>query len=518
MSIPRNQAANHAVEWINNLTLTGDFSGQPFTLRPWQENKIIRPLFGTLGKDGKRAINTSVWLLCRKQGKSQLAAGVLLYALCNFPPGQQIYSVGRDRAQASEIFNLAKQMCEQDPELMQIYGIEIIDSQKRIVIPSRHSFYAALSKEHKGSKLGKNPSLILIDEAQNADHNIVSALTTGQASRINNPPLTIWIMTGGDRKDGIGYEVSEHAKKLESGVVTDSSWHTALWYAKEEEEDQWDQPSLWKRVIPALGDFVSETFYKNEAIKAHHLPRLQSDFKKFYLNLWQSPNSSWLHDSDWMKNDAEPLGCDEFILGLDLASVNDTSSAVLFGKNKEGTFDVIPFIWVCQRQILECTEVQASYPIWAKQGFLRVTPGDCQDQERILADLIDICGTYNVTKIGLDRWGTQYFGPKILDELPEVDIQAVSQGMRDISEPLKQIERLCLGKQLRHGGHPVMRFQCSNARIIRDHSQNIRLDKRNGETMDSMQALAMAVARFDFSGLIESSKKSVYENRGMFIL
>lgn len=518
MRPPKNKAADHAVDFINNLTLTGDFSGQQFLLRRWQEDKIIRPLFGTLDKSGRRSITKSCWLLPRKQGKSSLAAAVLIYALINFPPGQQIYSVGRDRGQAAEIFNLAQQMLRQDPELMEAFGIEILDSTKRITIPSRHSFYAALSKEHKGNKLGKNPSLLLFDEAQDLDEKMHAALTTGMASRTKNPPLIIYIMTGGERKNGLAWEISEEAKKIDQGIIEAPNFHTALWYAKDEEEDQWDDPKLWRRVIPALGDFCSEKFFEDEAERARRLSRLQADFKRFYLNITQSPSTAWIHDSDWMKNAEPPIGCTEMILGFDGASVNDTSSAVLFGKNKEGTYDVIPTIWVCQRQIDERNEAKSDYPQWQKDGYLEVTPGEAQDQEQIFADILELCSKYPVRKIALDRYGMQWMGPKLMNALPEIDIRAVSQGIVSISEPLKQIEKLALNGKLRHGGHPVMRWQNTNAKVYRDHSGNIRIDKRDAEPQDSIQALGCAASLYDFTELAEESSKSCYEDRGIFVL
>ncbi len=47
--------------------------------------------------------------------------------------------------------------------------------------------------------------------------------------------------------------------------------------------------------------------------------------------------------------------------------------------------------------------------------------------------------------------------------IPDIEILAVDQSMRFISEPVKQMERLILNKQCRHGGHPVMRWMASNA-------------------------------------------------------
>ncbi len=108
MRIPHNKNADHAVRFKNNLTHTGDFSGQPFNLRPWREN-IVRLIFGT--RDRKTQLRTFqrvFVLLPTGNGKTELYAAILLFCLFTFPPGQQIYSAALDVEQASLIFKAAR--------------------------------------------------------------------------------------------------------------------------------------------------------------------------------------------------------------------------------------------------------------------------------------------------------------------------------------------------------------------------------------------------------------------------
>ncbi len=415
MRPPRNSAANHAVEFISNLTLTGDFSGQTFALRPWQEG-IIRRLFGTLNRHGKRVIRKSCWLLPRKVGKSQLAAACLIYCLCTFPPGQQIYSVARDRAQASEIFKIAAQMLRQDPELMEAFGIEIVDSQSRIVIPAKHSFFAAVSREHRGNKLGKNPSVIFFDEAQELDEKMHAAMITGMQSR--SEPLIIYCMTGGEKREGIGYEMAEYGKKVEAGVITDPGFLPVLYYAKDEEEEHWDQEWLWKRVIPAIGDFISLDYIREMAEQAKHLPRLQADFKRFLPEPMAEsvPLLDQRHRLDGKRQ--ETTWMRQLCSGSRRCQRERHVFAGLICRNLDGSYDIKPYIWVCERQVRERSTDEASYPLWHREGHLRVTPGECQSQPHILADIRDIFQKHHITRLGVDAWGMQWLGPTLLDEFP----------------------------------------------------------------------------------------------------
>ena len=76
------EKAKRTVDFINCLKHTkGKWRGQPFELLPWQE-AIIRDVFGTVKENGYRQYNTAYVEIPKKNGKSELAAGVALYMTC----------------------------------------------------------------------------------------------------------------------------------------------------------------------------------------------------------------------------------------------------------------------------------------------------------------------------------------------------------------------------------------------------------------------------------------------------
>ena len=95
------ERADHAVNFIQSLKHTkGVWAGQPFLLFDWQE-KIIRDLFGTIKANGYRQFNTAFVEICKKAGKSELAAAVALYMLAgDGEEGAEIYGCANDRQQA----------------------------------------------------------------------------------------------------------------------------------------------------------------------------------------------------------------------------------------------------------------------------------------------------------------------------------------------------------------------------------------------------------------------------------
>src|ERR1035437_1158342 len=87
----------------------GEWSGKLFQLQDWQEDKILRPLFGTVWADGTRCFRKAYISTARKNGKTELGAGIALYMLtADGEQGAEIYSCAGDKEQASLVFNAAK--------------------------------------------------------------------------------------------------------------------------------------------------------------------------------------------------------------------------------------------------------------------------------------------------------------------------------------------------------------------------------------------------------------------------
>ena len=113
------ETAQKAASFINALKhSTGEFAGKNFQLMPWQQKRIIEPLFGTLRPDGTRQYRTCYVEVPRKNGKTELGAAIALYLLFNDnEPGAQVYSAAGDRQQASLDFNAASPMIRQQATL-----------------------------------------------------------------------------------------------------------------------------------------------------------------------------------------------------------------------------------------------------------------------------------------------------------------------------------------------------------------------------------------------------------------
>jgi phage terminase large subunit-like protein len=128
----------------------GEFAGKPLDLLDWQWQHIVGPLYGWKRPNGRRRFRrASVWV-AKKNGKSTLAAGLILYGLvADGEAGAEVYGAAADRNQAGIIFNEVAAMVRQSPALEK--RLDVNKTIHRVVFQEANSFYQVLSKDSRKS-------------------------------------------------------------------------------------------------------------------------------------------------------------------------------------------------------------------------------------------------------------------------------------------------------------------------------------------------------------------------------
>lgn len=485
-------AADRAIRLIGQLTHTkGPFGGQPFNLRPWQQD-ILRRLF-TTRKDGLRQYRTMLLMLPRKNGKSELAAALAIYFLLfDGEIGAEVYSAAADKDQAALVFNVAAQMIRNDPELDA--ECEIVDSQKRIVHRKSGSFYRAISAEAY-SKHGFNASVVIYDELHAApNRELWDVLSTSQGAR--SQPMMIAITTAGYDRHSILWELYAHAKKVADKPALDPTFLPILYEAPTDAD--WTDERVWKKANPALGDFRSLEEMRTAAARAQAIPAQENAFRRLYLNQWTEQADRWISLALWdacvvSRMDLAGRRC---FVGLDLSSTRDLTALVAVFPDDDGFFDVLPVFFVPKDNMAErVRRDRVPYDQWMKDGYLIATPGNVVDYEAVRMKLHEWSATYDVRVIAYDPWNAT----DLITRLTDVDgykCEPMRQGFASLAAPTKELEKAVVSKKLRHDGHPILRWNLGNASVEQDAAGNIKLDKsRSSEKVDGIAALVMAVDR-----------------------
>jgi phage terminase large subunit-like protein len=501
----------------------GKYAKKRFQLRPWQR-QIISDLFGTLRSDGLRQYHTAYVSIGKKNGKTEIAAGIALFGLtCDNEPGVEVYSAASTRDQASIAFRVAAQMVRNDEVLSDM--CRIIDSTKTILLRDDPScFYKAISAD-AGTQDGINPHFVIFDELhRQRTRDLWDVLKFGGDTRAQ--PLLFAITTAGVYGESpVCEEQHGYADSILRGVFKDPTFYPVIyrlgekddWTVEGEPATETREATGWYKANPALGDFLPILRVREAFEKALKMPTEQASFRRLRLNEWSQQETRWIDLHQWDEggqpfnpNDLVGLSC---YGGLDLSTTRDITALTLLFQREDEIF-VLPIFWLPEDGLRERSIAdRVPYDLWAKQGLIRLTPGNIVDYSFIRKTINDLSDIYEIREIGHDPWNaTQVTLDLTADGVKMVPVR---QGFITMSAPAKEFERLIAGRKLRHGGHPVLRWMADCVSISQDASGNIKPSKpdraRSPKRIDGIVAIINAIARFT----AEERFQSIYKTRGI---
>ena len=214
--------------------------------------------------------------------------------------------------------------------------------------------------------------------------------------------------------------------------------------------------------------------------------------------------------------DIEKLNGRTCYAGLDLSSTTDLTALALVFIDDDGMLDVLVHFWIPGDTAVEREKRdRVPYRAWAKEGLITLTEGNVIDYKYIQHTLEQLREKYDIAEVAFDRWGAT----KLVQDLTDAGFLMVpfGQGFGSMSPPTKELMNLVLSKKIRHGGNPVLRWNCDNLVVRTDPAGNIKPDKeKSTQKIDGMVGLIMAIDRASrHSKLVDTS---IYEDQGMVTL
>ncbi len=493
--------------------------GKPhFLLLKWQI-EILTTVFGTVNDAGLRIIRRVYVEICKKNGKSELAAGIALYMLiADNEPGAEIYSAATTREQAAIVFKTAAAMVLASPMLSR--KLKVIRSTKTIVRrDDPDSFYRAISADG-GAQDGINPHCVIIDELHRwktaAAFELLDVLTKGTVAR--EQPLVFEITTSGSTEDEspLCWAEHEYTLMMQDGSIQDPSFRGWIWAAGP--DDDWTSPVTWAKANPSLetnGGFLKLEVIKSECDKAINQPRRQAAFKRYHLGQWLTTEAQWMDPMIWAENLGElrELAARPCYLGLDLSSVEDLTSLVLLFPDSDGTFDIKAFFWMAKEQVRKRQLAdRVPYATWIKDGWIEACEGEVIDLKYIKKRIAWACERFETRELAFDPHSALQLSIDLTDELGLKCIPVPSRPTH-LSEPMKFVMKTALQKQYRSENNPVLKWNIACVRSKQDDKELIwpvKPDRgKSGKRIDGAFATILAQSRGMFH------VPSVYERRGL---
>ena len=547
--------STRAIKFIELLKHTkSPFYGVPFELLPWQQS-IVNDVYGTVNEKGVRQYRYAYLELPKKNGKSELCAGLALFHL--FADGEkngEVYGCASDREQATLVYDVAVDMIDQLPALKKRTKLNV--STKMITDKVSGTSYKVMSSEAY-TKHGINLSACIFDELHSAPNRDLWDVMTKGAGDARVQPLW-WVITtaGADpNRVTIGWEVHERAESIikarEAGDVANDipTWYPVIYGYQG--EDIYNE-SNWAKANPSMGYTFDVDKMREAAVEAKLSKADERLFRWLRLNQWvTSKLTNWLpvdlFDStvgDWERNDL--LGKDCYV-GLDLSSTTDLSAICLVFPPQDGQPDwrVIWDCWIPEDNMKERIRADhVPYDEWSAAGWIYPTPGDAVDYTLIEERILELTKLYNVIELDADKT----FASMLLQRLEQAGVLCVDipQTFVSLTDPMNNIEVLLKGKGmtavvesvdgevlpevlndrvelapvagLTHENNPVARWCFGNTSIAKNGNAQIKYVKEQrgkgvdrSKRIDLTAAWVIAMSRAKLYG----KRKSVYGKRGI---
>lgn len=478
--------AQRAIDWIeaNCYVPDGRDAGKKVELRSWQK-KEIRNIYGS-------PTRRFICSFGRKNGKTALAAMLLLLHLAGpeSKVNSQLNSAAQSKDQAALLYSLAAKMVRMSPDLSQY--VICRDSVKHLFCPERGTIYRALAAD-ASTTFGLSSVFTVHDElgqCKGPTSELYEALET--SSGAHDEPISIVISTQAPT-DGdllsilIDDALAGHDPKTKVSLYTAS-----------EDIDPFSEEAI-KQANPAYGDFLNKDEILDKAKSAKRIPSSESSYRNLHLNQRVEAEDPFVSKTIWQGNGGIPedfAGADVYG-GLDLSTNRDLTCLEL-GHWRDGAWDINSTFWLPAEGLSEKSKQdRVPYDLWAKQGFLKTTPGRAVEYEYVALYLREVFDKCNVIAIAFDRWGIKHLRPWLakagFSEQEMEKFIPFGQGFKDMSPALRDLESLLLTNKIRHGNHPILSMCAANARVQTDPAGGRKFTKsKSSGRIDGMVALAMA--------------------------
>lgn len=477
-----------------------------FIPEPWQ-CFILYMLFGWKNADESRRFNYAYVEVAKKNGKSTFAAGIAHYCfIADKEPGAEIYTAASNRDQAKIVFNEARNMVRNSPQLKKMVTVY----EHSLFVDVTMSTFKPLSADQDSFE-GKNPSCTIFDEYHvQKSNDLFDNIKSAMASRRN--PLLFIITTAGKNRTSPCYDYRQMVIEILKGIKNQDNIFGIIYTL--DEGDQWDDAAVWAKSNPNLDVSVNRSFLENELKECKNRESAVINFKTKNLNIWTDSAKGWIADKAWMKcaGDVtrEAMRGKKCYGGLDLAASVDINALSLYFYEER---KLLVWFWIPEDKVKQ-NEDRVDYRTWIDSGWIDVTEGAVIDIDAISGDILNVISQYDVQSIAIDP-ARAYHG--VVQNLQKQDIQLSQfrQGFVSMDAPTKELERLVLSEDLDHGGNPVLRWMNSNVEIKMDPAGNIKIDKaKSSNKVDGMVSTVMAIGEY-MTNSNNNLINEIYANSGI---
>ncbi|MDZ5606366.1 terminase [Bacillus cereus] len=455
--------ANEMLDFVQSFIrhVKGPLAGQLMELELW-EMFVFANMYGWYHKNEKgktvRVIRESYVQVPKKNGKTIIAAGALLYAMYGeLELGADCYCAASDYEQAQNAAEPIAQAIENSEPLArptQIYkGVNgtVSGAMYRYSINgiAYQNKFKVLTKNTKGLE-GKNPYFVLNDELHAQENmDMYDNLKSAQISR--EQPMMLNISTAGKGASSVGMRVYKYAKLVLENDDDDSLF-VAIWEPNKNYD--WEDRKVWEMVNPNIGVSVTMEQLEIEFKKAKQSAHSKAEFLSKHLNVFVNGADNYFeHDQvqHVLVEDLGDLTGEICYLGLDLSKTTDLTCVSLnFPSHDDEGRSIIKVkqMYFLPNENIDFKEKEDNVPYtdMVERGFATFCDGKMIDQDQVMEYIVECMDLYDVQQINYDPAMSQ----KLIEKLENLGLEciAVNQYPNVMNAMLDDSEILIYEKRL----------------------------------------------------------------------
>lgn len=500
--------ANKIVKWFSLLRHhKGILANQPIVLTTWQKFFLCQ-IYGWRRKDNARKRFTMSFIeVARKNAKSQMEAGVILYEISvQATKNQEIYETycaGVKRDQSNLIFNECINLLTGSP-LRSKFKI----TRDRIEHIKTRSFLKALCKQDGKNGDGTNPAVLVLDEYH--QHPTTEFYDLGLGANSKESLLMIITTAGMDLTFPCYTEEYSYCSKILDPDVDVQNESYFVDILEMDEDDDPREMEIWEKANPIRMSYAKgrEDIEKAWRI-AKEIPEKMIPFMTKCLNKWvQQKENGYMDMSKWKECEVTHIPYDldgaPVYVGFDMSAKIDLTSVafVLPVQSDEQDVSGVPVVkYICfshsfipnQSKLRErILKDKVPYDAWERNGYLSLTDSEVVDQSVVMQYVLNRCKKEN--------WKIEClcFDPanaiKLMTDLEDegFPVEEIYQSRRSLNESTCGFREQAYCKNVIYTYNPLLNYAMSNA-VTTQKDGYIKIDKdKSTKRIDPVDAMLCA--------------------------
>ena len=344
---------------------------------------------------------------------------------------------------------------------------------------------------------GSRAKICTVDEWLSGDtrEDVIGALEQGASK--NPDYLIVAASSEGTVRDGIGDTIKLELMDILKGEYYNP--HISIWYYRLDSIDEVNDPSMWLKANPNLGQTVTYETYQLDVERAEKAPSSRNDIlaKRFGIPM-EGYSYYFTYEETLVHPKVEFWGMN-CSMGMDLSQGDDFCAFTFdfpLGGGRHGvksrsyitslTYSKLP---IARKQL---------YDKFIEEGSLVVLEGSVLDWEEVYEDLDQHIEQmqYTVSAFGYDPYNAAPFVERWVRENGPYGVVKVPQGYRTESVPLGELKHLASSRLLIFD-EKIMQFTMGNCIALEDTNGNRKLyKKRYQDKIDNVAALMDAFVAY----------------------